>query len=116
MESFEGRIAVVTGGGTGMGHELTRHLARAGCHVATCDVSADALAVTKERALAEAPNGTRVVTFVADDNIASLKGCKRAGFSPYLRREERWRWFRRTLTFTPLPEGTPYPFDESPSA
>ena len=56
-----------------------------------------------------------VVTFVADDNIASLKGCKRAGFSPYLRREERWRWFRRTLTFTPLPEGTPYPFDEAPS-
>lgn len=52
-----------------------------------------------------------VITFVAHDNIPSLKGCKRAGFAPYMMRRERWVCFRRTLTFTPLPEGTPYPFD-----
>ena len=53
-----------------------------------------------------------VITFVMDDNIPSLKGCKRAGFVPYLTRREQWRLFHRRMTFTPLPPGTPYPFDE----
>lgn len=52
-----------------------------------------------------------VITFVTHDNIPSLKGCKRSGFVPYLMRREKWSRFRRQLTFTPLPEGTPYPFD-----
>jgi hypothetical protein len=52
-----------------------------------------------------------VLTFVTYDNIPSLKGCKRSGFSPYLMRYERWHRFRHKLTFSPLPEGTPYPFD-----
>ncbi len=52
-----------------------------------------------------------VITFVTHDNIPSLKGCKRSGFTPYLLRRERLHRFRRQLTFTPLPEGTPYPFD-----
>jgi hypothetical protein len=26
-------------------------------------------------------------------------------------RQERWVLFRRSLTFTTLPKGTPYPFD-----
>ncbi len=66
MEQFRGRIAVVTGGGTGMGRELVRQLAADGCHVATCDVSAEAMGETKALALEEAPSGTRVTTFVAD--------------------------------------------------
>jgi GNAT superfamily N-acetyltransferase len=52
-----------------------------------------------------------VVTFVTHDNIPSLKGCQRSGFVPYLTREEKWRAFHHRVTFTPLPEGTPYPFD-----
>jgi hypothetical protein len=52
-----------------------------------------------------------VITFVKFDNIPSLKGCKKAGFVPYLLREDVWILGRRKITFTPLPEGSPYPFD-----
>ena len=43
-----------------------------------------------------------VVTFVTETDIPSLKGCERAGFEPYVRRTERWRGLRRSLTFSPL--------------
>lgn len=66
MQSFGGKYAVVTGGGTGMGRELVRQLAREGCHVAACDIDADTLAETRALALDEAPDGTQVTTFVAD--------------------------------------------------
>ena len=48
MDSFEGRIAVVTGGGTGMGRELVVQLAAEGCHVATCDVNPETLDETAD--------------------------------------------------------------------
>jgi NAD(P)-dependent dehydrogenase (short-subunit alcohol dehydrogenase family) len=66
MDTFAGRVAVVTGGGTGMGRELVCQLATAGAHVATCDVSADEMERTQQLALGAAPEGTRVTTFVAD--------------------------------------------------
>jgi NAD(P)-dependent dehydrogenase (short-subunit alcohol dehydrogenase family) len=66
MERFEGRIAVVTGGGTGMGRELVRQLAADGCHVATCDVSEEDMEETKRLAVEDAADGTRVTTFLAD--------------------------------------------------
>ncbi|MGZ4705524.1 MAG: SDR family NAD(P)-dependent oxidoreductase [Acidimicrobiales bacterium] len=66
MESFEGRVAVVTGGGSGMGRELVRQLAADGCHVATCDVSDENLAETLELSEQGAPAGTRVTTHLAD--------------------------------------------------
>lgn len=66
MESFEGKLAVVTGGGTGMGRELVVQLATEGCHLAMCDVNADNMGETAMRAAAAAPEGTRITTHLCD--------------------------------------------------
>ena len=66
MDSFTGKRAVVTGGGSGMGRELVVQLAAEGCTVATCDVNDTALAETLARAEAGAPDGTRVTTHRCD--------------------------------------------------
>jgi NAD(P)-dependent dehydrogenase (short-subunit alcohol dehydrogenase family) len=66
MDSFEGRLAVVTGGGTGMGRELVIQLAAEGSSVATCDINADALSETVVRAEKEAAPDVRITTHLAD--------------------------------------------------
>ncbi len=67
MKDFAGKIAVVTGGGMGMGRELVRQLVAEGCNVATCDLSAPAMAETKQLCEAErVPQGLRITTHLAD--------------------------------------------------
>jgi NAD(P)-dependent dehydrogenase (short-subunit alcohol dehydrogenase family) len=67
MKDFAGRIAIVTGGGTGMGRELVRQLVAEGCNVAMCDVSAAAMAETKRLCEAERlPQGLRITAHIAD--------------------------------------------------
>ena len=66
MDSFAGKLAVVTGGGSGMGRELVRQLAAAGCSVATCDLAADSVARTAALAREGVPAGTTVTGHVCD--------------------------------------------------
>ena len=66
VDSFTGKLAVVTGGGSGMGRELVRQLAAQGCSVAACDLNADAIAVTAAMSWAAAPPGVRVTGHACD--------------------------------------------------
>ena len=63
MDSFAGKLAVVTGGGSGMGRELVRQLAEQGCSVAACDLNADTVA---QAAAAAAAPGVRVSGHACD--------------------------------------------------
>jgi NAD(P)-dependent dehydrogenase (short-subunit alcohol dehydrogenase family) len=66
VDSFSGKLAVVTGGGSGMGRELVRQLAAEGCSVATCDWRADAAARTADSAAADAVPGVLVTGHACD--------------------------------------------------
>ena len=66
MQIEPGQIAVLTGGGTGIGRALVRQLAAAGVHVAMCDLSEAHMAESRAEALAGAPAGTRITCHMAD--------------------------------------------------
>jgi NAD(P)-dependent dehydrogenase (short-subunit alcohol dehydrogenase family) len=66
VEEFAGKLAVITGGGSGMGRELVRQLAEQGCSVAACDLNADAVAQAAAAAQANAPAGVRVSGHACD--------------------------------------------------
>src|SRR5215212_5839576 len=72
MKDFAGRIAVVTGGGSGMGRELVLQLVTEGCHVAIFDISAAGMAETHRLCeTAGLPQGLRLTPHVADVSDAA---------------------------------------------
>jgi NAD(P)-dependent dehydrogenase (short-subunit alcohol dehydrogenase family) len=75
MKVFAGRVAVVTGGGSGMGRELVRQLVAENCNVAMCDVSAAGMAETQRICTAAGmPQGLRVTAHIADVSDAAQVG------------------------------------------
>ena len=65
MDSFKDKIAVVTGGGAGMGRELVKQLASSGCNVAMCDVMEENMEETLSIVTSESPK-VRISTHVCD--------------------------------------------------
>jgi NAD(P)-dependent dehydrogenase (short-subunit alcohol dehydrogenase family) len=83
MLVFGGKLAVVTGAGSGMGRELVLQLVADGCHVAMCDLNADTLEETLALAAKANPAGVTISSFTAD---ASNRGAMEA-FAEHVRGE-----------------------------
>jgi NAD(P)-dependent dehydrogenase (short-subunit alcohol dehydrogenase family) len=66
MTGFADKLAVVTGGGSGMGRELVRQLAAEGCSVATCDWNAEGVGETAATARIGAPGDVLVTGHTCD--------------------------------------------------
>lgn len=66
MESFVGRVAAITGAGSGIGRALAEQLASAGAHLALSDVDAVGLAETVQRCEGRGVKVTSALVDVAD--------------------------------------------------
>ena len=70
MDNFNNKIAVVTGGGTGMGRELVLQLANEGCNVSMCDVIEENMQETFDKATEQFPDVkiTKHICDVSNEN------------------------------------------------
>jgi hypothetical protein len=46
-----------------------------------------------------------VITVVSEDNVPSIKGCRKAGFEPCMLKLDGWRLLRHQIRYTDLPDG-----------
>ncbi|MBX3183042.1 MAG: SDR family NAD(P)-dependent oxidoreductase [Polyangiaceae bacterium] len=72
MKRLSGRVAAITGAGSGIGAATALHLAREGCHVALCDMNTEGLEATRERAQALGVRATAHRVDVASE--AEMRG------------------------------------------
>ena len=63
---LQGKFAVITGGGSGIGQELARLLVSRGCHVAVCGTTSSKLETTRTLCADASKHGARIVTCIAD--------------------------------------------------
>src|SRR6266702_6157827 len=66
VDTYGGRLAVVTGGASGMGRELVIQLAERGCSVAACDLDEQGLDETLKLATIGAAQGVALSAHVCD--------------------------------------------------
>ncbi len=68
MKSFNNKVAVITGAGSGIGQSLALQLARQGCHLALSDINESALLATQTRIASDKQisAGLRVTTALVD--------------------------------------------------
>ena len=71
-----------------------------------------ALVMIAEEAVRLQPSLRWAYNYIRVSNNPSLKGCRNAGFRPYMRREERWRAMHLRQKFIPLRQGSPFPFEK----
>ena len=69
MKDFKGKLAVITGAGTGMGRELALQLVSEGCNAAICDVFTDNMDETRKLCEEIAPSDTLVTTHECDVSV-----------------------------------------------
>lgn len=69
--TVDGRVVIVTGGGSGIGRATAESLATGGAHVVVADLDGDAAAATSEAIAAGGGSATPVVGDISDPEVAS---------------------------------------------